>query len=268
MNPFQEMLRRTTSSIHYDKMKRFVAPLNDHFGVNHFWYFRITKEGQYAFLGTHPAWNEYSFRVDNIRHYPCLRHPDTLRTGINFMKQNSDEAYKMVLRDAWDRFKINFNFQLLNRTADGIEAYGFGTNYNHPDIDEALLNELDLLRYFIKEFRIQNQKLFHILYDNQVDLGSHIGSDFYKKPNALAFPKERDLFLRKLKKEECPQTLTRREREILKFMANGYPASYIAIQLDLSVRTVQNYIATMKEKLYCESKVEMIQKAQDLLSIL
>lgn len=43
-------------------------------------------------------------------------------------------------------------------------------------------------------------------------------------------------------------------------------AGYIANQLQLSTRTVENYLATIKSKLCCQSKLELIQKAQEIAS--
>ena len=61
--------------------------------------------------------------------------------------------------------------------------------------------------------------------------------------------------------------LTPRERDLLKYISRGYPASYIAKKLELSVRTTENYIATIKEKLSCPSKVELIEMAQSFEAV-
>ena len=42
------------------------------------------------------------------------------------------------------------------------------------------------------------------------------------------------------------------------------PAGYIAEQLQLSSKTVENYLANLKDKLGCESKVELIEKAKEI----
>lgn len=268
MNLFHEMLRKTTSSPYYDQMMRFVAPLNDHFGVNHFWYYRVTYTGQYVFLGTHSAWNEYSYDHHLIDHFPCLRHPGTLQTGINLMKKTSNASYKNVLKTAWEKFNINFNIQLLTKISEGVEGFGFATRYNHRSVDEKLLNDLGILRHFIKLFRERHKSLFHLLYDNPIDLASYLGPLFTESQSKkiLFIPHERDIFLRKIGFEAI-FTLTKREKDILKFTSNGYPASYIAEELKLRERTVENYITTIKSKLSCNSKVELIQKSQELASI-
>lgn len=266
MKNFHEMLRKITSSPYHDQMMRFVIPLNDHFGVNHFWYYRVTYTGHYCFIGTHAAWNEYCFENHMIDYFPCLRHPDTLQSGISLMKKGASIGYKNVLRTAWEKFNINFNIQLLKKIPEGVEGFGFGTHFNHQMADERLLNELPLLRYFINACREKHQNLFEILYDHQVDLSSYLGPLFTENRKILTLPKERESFLRKLGFEAI-SSLTGREKDVLKFISNGYPATYIAEQLTLSSKTIENYIATIKCKLCCHSKVELIQKGQELASI-
>lgn len=58
---------------------------------------------------------------------------------------------------------------------------------------------------------------------------------------------------------ECGMTfngehLTKRETEVLKYVVMGYTAKKIAITLDISYRTVENYIEILKWKLNCDSK--------------
>lgn len=266
MNLFQEMFRKTTSSFSYDKMQRFVKPLNDHFGVNHFWYYRVSNNGHYAYMGTHADWSEYCFENHLIDYFPCLRHPSTLQSGINLMKGVSNEGYEKVLTAAQEKFQINFNFQLLYKIPDGIEGFGFATQNKYQMSDEQLLNELPLLRHFIKVFRERHVELFNILHNNQVDLSGYLGPLFNEKIHPCPIPNKRENFLKKIGFESFFD-LTSREKNVLKYLAYGYPASFIAKELNLQTKTVENYIAVIKCKLVCRSKVELIQKAQEIASI-
>jgi DNA-binding CsgD family transcriptional regulator len=266
MNPFLEMSRKIRSSPYHDQALRFAAPLYDHFGVNHFWYYRISFSGAYTFVGTHTEWSEYSFGELNINHFPCLRHPKVLGGGISLMRANAtDHKYKEVKKIAWDQFRINFNLNIFENSSDGIEAFGFGTRFDDQRAEERLLNELPLLRYFIKTFRKKHEKLFHILEENQVDLSSHMGETFYERPKEILLPFEREQFLSKL---GCKSilSLSPREKQVLKLLANGFPASHINKELHIGIRTVENYIATIKGKLSCFSKIDLIKKAQEVAS--
>jgi len=264
MSAFFEMLRRVHSSAHYDRMLQTVKPLKDHLGVNFFWYYHLNKEGYYTYAGTHASWSEFSFEHQLTSQFPCLRHPSVVKPGIQLMKDSSSSSYKETLGRAWETFQINFNVNLIFPTAEGIEAFGFATNSDHPKMDELLLNEIPLLKRFIKHFKVKNQKLFHLLYENQVNFGAYLGPKFYEGEQIAL--KSREQLLRKL--GLFPRVpLTRREKEVLPFLSSGFPSSYIAKHLQISYRTVENYIENIKGKLDCDNKSELIQKAKDLVEI-
>jgi DNA-binding CsgD family transcriptional regulator len=264
MNPFFDVMQRTQESPLYAQMLRFSKPLSDHFGINHFWYYRILRSGAYSYVGTHAAWNEYCFDQSLLSHFPCLRHPNVLGKGISLMKAGGSSEYKQVLQNAWDKFHINFNINLFENTTEGIEAFGFATRFSGAEVDEKLINELPTLRYFIQEFRERHSKLFKFLWENTVDLSSTIGEIFYERPKGLVLPFNRTLFLKEL---GCDAVhITPREKEILKLLSNGFPASYIGERLHLGIRTVENYIVVIKDKFATRSKVDLIRKAQELHS--
>lgn len=265
MSPFCDLLRKISSSPHYNQMLRFAAPLKDCFGINHFWYFKITFSGNYSYLGTHNPWNEYCFENAMVSYFPCLRHPNNLQMGINLMKAQTDPEYKAVLDKAWENFKINFNINLMNRIPEGIEAFGFATCYNDPQADQRLINDLPLLIHFTKAFKKENKKLFHILDDNQVNLPNQFGPVYYERQKTLVIPHDPEQFLKKMGFGPIC-SLTPREKDVLKFIARGYPSKYIAEQLHLSYRTVENYITTIKGKLSCDSKIDLITKASEIAS--
>lgn len=257
---------RISSSPYHDQMIRFAAPLQDFLGINHFWYYKITFSGNYSYLGTHSKWNAFCSEQVLAPYFSCLRHPDLVQEGISLMKASEDAEYQKVLKIAWEMFKINFNLNLVRKVLDGIEAFGFGSRYNDPQADERLLNELPLLHAFIKAFKSKNRKLFWLLEESQINLPDQFGAMFFECPKGFILPRDRFAFLRSLGMNEF-FSLTPRELDVLKFIANGYPASFIAKNLRLSVKTVENYIAVIKSKLDCTSKVELIEKAKQIDSL-
>lgn len=182
------------------------------------------------------------------------------------MKKNADDGFKNVLRVAWEKFRINFNINLVKSIPEGVEAFGFATRFDDPGADERLLNHLPLLRHFTTIFQEKHRKLFQLLHEHQIDLSSHFGPVFYERGKEVAFPIKRDHFLSKIGFQSL-FTLTQRELDIVRLIAHGYPASYIANELHLCRRTVENYLATIKSKLSCNSKIELIHKAQEIASI-
>ena len=263
---FIEMLKKVTSSKYYDQMIRFIKPLQDYFGINHFWYYHISCKGLYCYVGSHTPWNEYCFENQLLDYFPCLKHPDKQSSGIHLMKPSLSGKNNIVLQTAWEKFGINFTLNLSQKTDTGIEAFGFATQSNHLLLEEKMLNELPLIYQFLTTFKKEQQKLLYLLCDNQVDIASYLGPQiFLSEPNEPFFG-NKEIFLKKM--GLAPSfNLTPREKEILRYTAKGYSAPYIATTLSLSKRTVENYIATMKSNLFCHSKIELIKKAEELSAI-
>lgn len=259
------MTKKISSSIHYGKMLQFVAPLNDRFGINHFWYYKITHSGSYSHIGTHEPWVEYFFDNSMLQHSACLRHPECLQRGINLMKTTKDKEHQKITNVAWEKFKINFNINLIHNVPEGIEAFGFATRFNDPYTDQLLLSNLPHLCEFIKSFKENHGPLLSLAHENQVHLPSLFGQKYYEHPRTLTIPFETNKLVNITEFKEI-LSLTDRERDILKFIASGHPKLYIAARLNLSKKTVENYLSSIKYKLSCGSTLELLQKAQKIES--
>lgn len=262
LKKFYEMLRSVSSSTYHDQMMHFVKPLKDHFGINHFWYYRVLNTGYYTYLGTNNEWSEYCFEHHLLSQFPILRNPQTQKSGIVLMKNTTNIEFMNVQKMAWEKFHVNFNLNISTKLPNGIEAFGFATQSDDPRMDEYMLNELSLLGYFIRTFRKNYRKLFDIIFDNQVDISSYFGSKFYQEESPCSYPKNRKGMLQKLGYNFI-NTFTQRERSVVALLSKGYPAPYIAKVLQISRKTVENYIAVIKCKFYCSSKVELLHKAQE-----
>jgi DNA-binding NarL/FixJ family response regulator len=65
-------------------------------------------------------------------------------------------------------------------------------------------------------------------------------------------------------KSSAFQPLTDREMEVLQFAAKGYTNKAIAVQLDISDRTVQGHLAHIFNKLQADSRTEAVMRAVSL----
>lgn len=83
-------------------------------------------------------------------------------------------------------------------------------------------------------------------------------------------PKEFDYLLQELKitKFYFPLKrktfyLTKREAECLYYLVRAKTAKEIALLLNISPRTVESYIDTLKMKLECNSKIDLVLRSQE-----
>lgn len=271
MTTLQEMYQRTFFTPDFDRMIQSVQPMCDCFGVNGFYYTRIVSNGSldyFATLGTHLPWQE--FFLENIHEmdvWPTIRQPEKVKQGVVIFKEFNDPLLEENHQLIWNRFHTNPVFNTIRAIPHGIEQFGFSLKSNHPKAEYNLLRALPLLFKFIDFFYQENRKLIQLSCENQVEISNLVGPTFYQLPVADPITEKRGELLKQLGLGNA-LSLTFREKEMLKFLAHGYPASYIAKELHLSTRTVEHHIEDIKQKLYCDSKVELIKTAHAISEIL
>lgn len=272
MPTLQEMYQRTCFTPEYDRMIRSVQPMCDYFGVNSFYYARIVSirgVEYYTDVGTHLPWQEFFFdNIDKeISFWPSMRHPEKLKTGHMFFKHFSDPLFDETLKSTWDKFNTNILFNTMRRIPEGIEQFGFGLKSIHPKAEYNFMKGLPLLFKFIDFFCQKNKKFIQLACENQAEISTFIGPAYYQGTQSALISKETNELLQQLGLGGA-LSLTMREREMLQYLAHGYPASYISEKLNISTRTVEKRIADIKLKLQCDSKPELITMTNAINSII
>lgn len=267
MNPFSELVRFNIN--HNNAVKRFCIPIYNYFNINHFWYHNITNDGHYTCLGSHAAWTEYYFSDNLYLPNPYLRSPDNFSTGINFIRSVEDNVYLESIDVGIEKFNLNQSLLFLEKTESGVKGYGFASCGPSNSFEALCINELPLLKLFIKRFKENFDPIIKKMQDHSVDLPSLIGPSFYKnnlKTQITLTDNDKNNFIKELQLPDIT-SLSKRERLILEYVYSGYSASQIAKHLFLSPRTIEHYIENIRNKLNCHSKFELIQIAQEFANL-
>jgi len=263
MAAFDDLTRSVTCRYN-DRIKRACSPLLEYFNLSLFAYFKIKDSGSYTFLGNHASWSEYYAAEKLYFNFPYYRHPKYSREGVfTLMNIVQDDDLSPML-NLGREFNIHHRLVMIKQIPNGIEGYCFGTNSPHVMQIRLMLSELPLLWLFIDKFRKDQKFLFSCLEENQIDLSKVMGDTFYTNSLGMASDSpSREKFLQKMGMTN-QALLTSREISVVKLILQGYSASKIAPQIFLSKRTVEHHIERIKEKLGCDSKAELIQKAREL----
>lgn len=101
---------------------------------------------------------------------------------------------------------------------------------------------------------------------NSISLPYELGK-LYDHPGTIEAPASLSLqkrlnFLKQIGLIDKRESLTKKEMDYLKFMAQGMTCSQIAESMHLPTRTVENYIGTLKQKFRCNSKTDLVEIAQ------
>jgi len=199
-------------------------------------------------------------------YFDCIdfRHPTLVEKGVRLLKDADSEPFAEIYNVGKENFEFNLTLQIIEEVPNGIEIFGFASKFSNEVQVSLLLNELPLIRLFSKKFCEQNHFLVSKLDDHQIDMAAILGSTFYEKSAPfMSSTKEKQALLTKMG-VLLGESLTQREIEIIKFLLQGYSAGMIASHIFLSKRTVEHHVERIKEKLGCDSKAELIQKAREI----
>lgn len=252
----------------HDRIKYFCSALVHNFGVSHFYHAKITNTGYFTGVNLNREWEDYFFSdKSHLLNWPDKCQSCGARGGIRLLQETENGNLNKLLVTAKQKYSLNFSLQLVEKSNQTTNMYGFALNSSNPLQHMTLLKEMPLLRLFIKRFQEEFKELYTALDNNKIDMPALLGSPFYNKKNpAITKSLMRDQFLKKIG-VEIPTLLTDREIDVIKYLTKGCSAREIAYELFLSKRTVEHYIERVKEKLCVSSKSKLIQKVIELESI-
>jgi DNA-binding CsgD family transcriptional regulator len=258
---FTEDLILKVSNMHSRAIQSFCDHLSC-FQINHFWLYKISNDGFFSFLGSHNQWNDLQFEQKTHLKNPYIRHPSVLQNGISLMAEVEDLDFRDQCSLARNKFDVNFNINLSYPTQEGIEGFGVATPFLTSQVTCTLLNELPMLKLFLKQFKSQYPKIFQQLDEHSVDMAKVVGPAFYTPKGSIVHTlPEKKVFLTKIGIQD--KHLSAQEIKVLGKITDGYCSREIAEDLSLSKRTVEHYIDNIKNKFGCHTKRELIQKIKE-----
>ncbi|MDF2940658.1 MAG: helix-turn-helix transcriptional regulator [Gammaproteobacteria bacterium] len=115
-------------------------------------------------------------------------------------------------------------------------------------------------------YRMRDNKICElwVISDTPLESFAKVNQNFPKSMQPLAIDeKDKASFIRQVKyvfKHHQWPKLSQREQDCLYYYLNGFSAKEIAKSMDLSTRTVEDYLRNVKGKCGCSSKVELRKK--------
>lgn len=248
------------------KIQKICAPIYETFGVKHFWCSKTFKDGSFFCIGSNPDLHDIYYNSKSYLHNPFFRNPNLIQPGYYFHKDYDENEYKNTVDYYVKNLKTEFCAVRLIKTQDTLIRFGYATEpCRVKQFNNILINNTQLFQRFHEYFLSETKKLFAQADDYFIDLKSELGSLYDEKlvfPNLLNIHQQCD-FLDKLGMIESEKVhkLSRQEKVCLKYLAQGYSSIQIALATHLSVRTVEHYLESIKNKLSCFSKHELYRYA-------
>lgn len=227
-------------------------------GISYFNYLRVYNDGSSSFLCTHNDMIKYLF-ANNV---PVAAPVDNqfVTTKFNYMILPIGK-YNKLLHHAKLNWDLSHFIDLVDRYEDYFELFCFGSTPNNSGIVNFYLNNMDYLEKFKIYFKEKAFDLLKKVEKNKILLPNGMeppyrGINFKSEENAqITHEVNKDFYL---KSKYGNVILTKRQYDCLSQLAAGCTAKEAAKNLGISHRTFENYLATLKSKIGCHKKSQLI----------
>jgi DNA-binding CsgD family transcriptional regulator len=227
-------------------IKKVIEPLHRHFGIDVFCYGRIDQNNNFSQIVTHPEESTLYYERQLHLENPFLKDPFSLQSGGYFLKEISN--YHNTLK-ACSEAGLHFYLRLIKKEGQFVHQFLFGSSnatlpfyslyINHMGIFDLFTHQLMKRKEFAKYFERYSVQL-PPLTSNKIVFNTPLPCQFLNEIG-INYP-----------------NLSKREQECVDFLVKGQTVKQIAAALQLSLRTIEDYINNLKDKFHCETKAELI----------
>lgn len=168
-------------------------------------------------------------------------------------------------RRFFEQSEFNLFFQISQKSETAVDEFGFHSDNATDTQARFILNHVGELKLFLNWFLKSHSRMFDFLRESALHLPSILGDTFYENRILGLDPDSqiRALILKDLG-FEFADNLSSGEQEVLRLTKKGYTPAQIGSRVFRSKRSIEHRIESLKSKLSCDSKVELIERCEQL----
>lgn len=243
--------------------------------ISYFAHVHIDNTSQFSALSNHPQFTEHYLKN---HYYNADIHLVENKQVFNYVIWDALEFAKAskALNNEAVEFGIRHGFTIMKQGTQGCDFYHFATHHLSPSINEVYMSQFDLLHLFITYFtrQIKSSKKLHSAYDLKFKLDpTSSGFTTESVYDGYAIETMREKFLLQIDRNSylannqhtiiCKSTkemvsLSPQLHRCFSLLLTGLSAKQIANKLNLSQRTVENYILKIRNLIGCRNSKELL----------
>lgn len=232
-------------------IESIVMPVLRQHGITFFNFYKEFYDGSVIRLSNNSQWAEHYFKKGYLKKtnkIPVLY----LQNKLEFFIWHTNDWPEMLI-DAASNFGIGNGISIIRYQPEGIEYFGFATDIaNHLIVNCFYLQNLEWLNQFCDFFKEQARDLIAKFERDKIILSEYIEKKPFVAPQIITTK---------------TSVLTNRQIACSRLLLQGLTVKEIAAKLFLSPRTVETHLNTIKDKLDCRNKTELIIRLQSMLLV-
>lgn len=259
MNSMIKQLKKHPLVSHSEKIQTLCKPLQ-HLNISTFSHIRSYNENDFSLLCNHPDFVQNYAKKEYYKGDPCVQIESESIDFGQYIVWDMLDCRGLTAAMLQDSAHYNFRhvFTLVKQSAEYSDYYHFGTHLSNIGIHQIYINNLDLLERFTQYFEAKVRE--------DEDLCSAYNQRFSFEKNNTEVGRipdcHRAFFLDSLSgADNMPLSL--KEIECAQLLINGKTTKEIAFAMNLSPRTIEDKIESLKSKYRVRNKTELIIKLLD-----
>ena len=270
-------IEKFIAELDLEQIQALCKPLEEHFGLTSFVYRKSYNDGTEINISNQPEWVKHFYTdAELIKESTFDKHPDHYESG--FVLWSQLKGHQNILAHA-RRFNIDHGLTIIKKVPDGVEFCYFGTKSECRDVVGRYINNIDLLERFILYFKEQASEIIQKANKNRIVVPRKFDLVTAHEQDLKAVKPElqREHFLKSTElhrfhfDDKCKGAmLSATEIKIIEHLVKGMTSEEIGMAIFRSTRTVEDYIAQLREKLHVKTKSQLIKKlmASDFIAYL
>jgi DNA-binding CsgD family transcriptional regulator len=246
-------------------MAEITQPLKRYFGITYFNYVKLYKSGGRLILTDRADWIDYFYK-NALYETKAVASLEKLNDYSYHLWQEFADQPSFVIGK--EKFNIYNGITITEPNKEYIELYYFGTTVENVGVVNLYITKFDILQRFILYFKDKahaliaeaNRHLIHLPDSKPIQAPSDELAD---DPTIQSFLNETTVS-RFFLNDENDTYLTNREATCLYLLLLNNTAKKIGKILNISPRTVETYLESVKLKLNVDTKKELIKIAEIL----
>lgn len=254
--------------LHADKVRQLSKDFCKPLGVTTFAYVRIYHNGCVSWVTSNPDQDRFLVESGALKDDPLVNTPEALKEG-NYLWFNDRQfpGSEDFYLDRARLFQMDHGMVIVKHQKNYLETCCFSGLLSQKPLYNLFMNETALFNLFMGHFKRQLDRRLLAMLEQGITLGdikTSFGKSSQKDSNGLGtYPSSL------IAACGCQQImkLSRREKECLALLRQGYSYQEIGVHLKLSSRTIEHYIESAKNKLGLESRSQLFVIAERLVEL-
>lgn len=236
-------------------------------GFNYFNYSRLFSDFSHTSLTSSPEWADFFYTHDYKNEFLYSETIVKLVGKFRFLMWSDFKSHPLI-KNLNDTFHTDHGIILIEAGDNYTDFYSFAAPSSCQNISSFYLNNLHLLQNFIYYFREKAASLIETANKSRIYLPGierpivpqDEEKNFLKNSTGLSQTINTEKFMKTTKVKryytrDFSLYLTGREMECLAFYTKGYTLKQIAKFLNISPRTVEVYMKSLRDKTgtYCKN---------------